>query len=183
MKPIIILSFILLLSTQQSQAQQPVNNKKEIHFLIDKYIKSVIEKDSVTFYDLFNDGPVTWCGAVMDRSQAKEIEKRGAKAAGSNYFSGSYKGFFRSLFRMKSSEDKFDNIRIVEDGTVASVTMDYSFWANHKMTNWGGKYLDLIKRDGKWKITSVIYSLEFTNYFEQPPLKERQKRSLAVNGI
>jgi len=41
------------------------------------------------------------------------------------------------------------------------------------MTNWGGKYLSLIKRDGKWKITSVIYSLELTDYFEQPTLKER----------
>ncbi|MEO6851208.1 MAG: hypothetical protein ABI166_11275 [Mucilaginibacter sp.] len=83
----------------------------------------------------------------------------------------------RSLFRYKSTEDKFDHIRIIEDGTVASVVMDYSFWADDKMTNWGGKYLSLIKRDGKWKITSVIYSLELTDYFEEPTLKERQKRS------
>ncbi|WP_184548177.1 hypothetical protein [Mucilaginibacter sp. FT3.2] len=74
---------------------------------------------------------------------------------------------------MNSAEDKFDNIRIVEDGTVASVSMDYSFWANNKMTNWGGKYLTLIKRDGKWKITSVIYSVELAEYFEQPGLNER----------
>ena len=83
----------------------------------------------------------------------------------------------RSLFRYKSTEDKFDHIRIIEDGTVASASIDYSFWADNKMTNWGGKYLLLIKRDGKWKITSVIYSLELSNYFEQPTLKERQKRS------
>ncbi|MGZ3761013.1 MAG: hypothetical protein ACXVJE_18915 [Mucilaginibacter sp.] len=55
--------------------------------------------------------------------------------------------------------------------------MDYSFWADQKMTNWGGKYLTLIKRDGKWKITSVIYSLELTDYFKQPPLQERQRGS------
>lgn len=79
----------------------------------------------------------------------------------------------RTVCRMNSAEDKFDNIRIVEDGTVASVSMDYSFWANNKMTNWGGKYLTLIKRDGKWKITSVIYSVELAEYFEQPGLNER----------
>jgi hypothetical protein len=178
MKTIKLLAVILLIIIQHAHAQQPVNNKKEINTLINKYIKSVIEKDSVTFYDLFNDGPVTWCAAVKDRSQAKEIEKRGTKAAGSNYFSGSYKGFLRSLFRYRSTEDKFDNIRIIEDGAVASITMDYSFWANNKMTNWGSKYLALIKRDGKWKITGVIFSLELTDYFEQPPLKERRKLSL-----
>jgi hypothetical protein len=41
------------------------------------------------------------------------------------------------------------------------------------MTNWGGKYLTVIKRDGKWKITSVIYSVELANYFGQPPFTER----------
>ncbi|SEW45807.1 Putative lumazine-binding [Chitinophaga sp. YR573] len=174
MKTITLLTIIFLTIAQQSIAQQTTDNKKEISILIDKYSKSVIEKDSTSFYELFNDGVVTWCAAIKDRSQAREIEK---KAVSSNYFSGSYKGFLRSLFRYTSTEDKFDNIRIVEDGTVASVTMDYSFWANNKMTNWGGKYLTLIKRDGKWKITSVIYSLELSEYFEQPTLNERQKLS------
>ncbi|WP_144916572.1 Cif family virulence factor [Mucilaginibacter frigoritolerans] len=174
MKTIKLLPIALLITVKQLYAQT-TNNKKEISILINKYAKSVIEKDSTTFYDLFNDGPVTWCAALKDRSQAREVARKGA---GSNYFSGSYKGFFRSLFRYKSTEDKFDNIQIVEDGTVASVTMDYSFWADNKMTNWGGKYLLLIKRDGKWKITSVIFSLDLTGYFEQPPLKERQKSSL-----
>jgi hypothetical protein len=178
MKTIKLLFIVLLISIGQTYAQQPADNKKEITDIINQYTQSVIARDSVTFYSLFNDGQVTWSGAIKDRSQAKEIEKRGVKAAGSNYFSASYKGFLRSLFRLKSSEDKFDNIQITEDGAVASVTMDYSFWADNKMTNWGGKYLGLIKKDGKWKITSVIYSLELTEYFEQPPLKERQKLTL-----
>lgn len=177
MKLIKLLSIILLVTVQQSYAQQAADNKKQIIDIINKYTQSVIAKDSITFYDLFNEGPVTWAGGVKDRSQAKEIEKKGVEAAGSNYFSGSYRGFLRALFKYKSTEDKFDNIQIVEDGTVASVTMDYSFWADNKMTNWGGKYLTLIKRDGKWKITGVIYSVELAGYFEQPTLKERQKAS------
>jgi uncharacterized protein YkuJ len=175
MKNIKLLSIIFLITAQHSYAQQKADNRKEITSIINNYSKSVIEKDSVTFYGLFNDGTVTWCAALKDRSQAREFEKKGVKSARRNYFSSSYEAFMRSLFRYKSTEDKFDNIRIIEDGTVASVSMDYSFWADNKMTNWGGKYLSLIKRDGKWKITSVIYSLELTDYFEQPTLKERQK--------
>nr|WP_067062173.1 nuclear transport factor 2 family protein [Mucilaginibacter sp. L294] len=175
MKTIKLLLIIILITVQHLYAQQTTNNKNEISLIINKYSKSVIEKDSVTFYSLFNDDAVTWCAALKGRSQAREIAEKGAETAGSNYFSGSYKGFLRSLFRYRSTEDKFDNIKIVEDGTVASVTMDYSFWADNKMTNWGGKYLSLIKRDGRWKITSVIYSLELSDYFEQPTLKQRKR--------
>lgn len=170
-----ILLIVLLIVVQYSNAQQKNDNKKEINAIINQYSESVIKKDSVTFYTLFNDGNVTWCAALMDKSQNKEIEKKGKEKAGSNYFSGSYKDFMRALFKYESTEDKFDNINIIEDGTVAAITMDYSFWANNKMTNWGGKHLTLIKRDGKWKITSVIYSLELTSYLEQPSLSKRQK--------
>ncbi|WP_316823891.1 nuclear transport factor 2 family protein [Pedobacter miscanthi] len=178
MNPLKLLSIILLITIQKSFAQQAANNKSAINDIINQYRESVIEKDSVKFYNLFNDGPVIWCAAVKDRSHAKEIERDGIKATGSNYFAGSYKGFLRGLFKYQLTEDKFDNIQIIEDGTVASATMDYSFWANNKMTNWGSKYLGLIKRDGKWKITSVIYSLELTEYFKQPTLKERMKSRL-----
>ncbi|KUJ62418.1 hypothetical protein AR687_08150 [Flavobacteriaceae bacterium CRH] len=175
MKEIKLLLFVFLITIQQSYAQQNTNNKKEIKAIIEQYSQSVIKRDSIAFYNLFNEGTVTWCAALMEKSQNKEIETKGKEKARSNYFSGSYKGFLRGLFKYHSTEDKFDNIDIVEDGTVAAVTMDYSFWANNKMTNWGGKYLTLIKRDGKWKITSVIYSLELTSYFEQPSLATRQK--------
>lgn len=173
---------VVLLAMVQSYGQQKADNKKAIHDIITTYIRTVIERDSVAFYDLFNDGRVTWCASLKDRSQAKEIEAR-KENAGSGYFEGSHKGFFRSLYRYQATEDKFDNITIIEDGTVASVTMDYSFWANNKMTNWGGKYLTLIKREGKWKIASVIYSLELINYFPQPSIKERQKEKRKVMAL
>lgn len=175
MKNIKLLMFVFLMIIQFSNGQEKTNNKKEISNIIKLYSESVIKKDSITFYNLFNDGTVTWCAALKDKSQQKEVEKRGADKARTNYFSSSYKDFLRGLFNYETTEDKFDNIAIIEDGTVASVTMDYSFWANNKMTNWGGKYLTLIKRDGKWKITSVIYSLELLPYFEQPSLSKRQK--------
>lgn len=159
----------------QSFAQHRSADVKEINSILSNYSRCVIEKDSVAFYNLFNNGTVTWCAAVKNASHVKEKEELGVEKAGSNYFERSYQGFMRALYRYQHSEDKFDNIHIVEDGTVAAVTMDYSFWANHKMTNWGSKYLTLIKRDGQWKITSVIYSLELTKYFAQPTLEERRK--------
>jgi hypothetical protein len=166
---------ILITTAQCSFAQQASTDKQQIEAIIATYSKSVIERDSSAFYSLFIDGPVTWCGALKDNSQAREVAKKGEKVAGSNYFSSTYKGFMRSLFHFQATEDKFDNVAIAEDGAVASVMMDYSFWANNKMTNWGNKYLTLIKKDGKWKITTVIYSLELTEYYPQSSLKLRKK--------
>lgn len=173
MKKIYILSFILLTTVIQCFGQQKSDDNKKILAIINSYTRSVIEKDSTVFYSLFNDDHVVWCAALKDRSQAREIEKKGKEKVGSNYFSGSYKGFLRSLFEDKATEDKFDNIKIVEDGTVASVTMDYSFWIDNQMINWGSKHLNLIKRDNEWKITSVIYSLELVKYFKQPARSQK----------
>jgi len=156
-------------------AQVKPDDRSEISKLIEDYSQSVIERDSTTFYDLFNEGIVIWGAVLAERSAAKDVVN--AKPVRNNYSSGSYKGFMRALFRYSSAEDKFDNIRIVTDGSVASVMMDYSFWANSKMTNWGGKYLGLVKREGKWKISSVIYSIELASHYPQPSLLDRQKLS------
>lgn len=175
MKIVTVMPILFFAIVQPAFAQKKTDGKKEIIQIIDAYSESVIKRDSATFYNLFNKDAVTWCLALRERSQSRELGKRSPEIGRSNYSSGSHKGFFRSLYRHGTTEDKFDNIAVVEDGTVASVTMDYSFWADGKMTNWGAKYLTLIKRDGQWKITSVIYSIELTEYFPQPALKERQK--------
>lgn len=155
MKKTILLLFVLY-PCYSVFAQRVSDDKIEITALIQTYSESVINKDSVTFYSLFNNGPVIWCGVEIDSS---------------GYFFSTYKGFMRAVFRLHSAEDKFDNIRITTDGSVASVMMDYSFWANDQMSNWGCKYLSLLKEHGKWKIISVAYSIEPTQY--QPPLKTR----------
>jgi len=173
----LVMAFVIIfmLFFQRVVAQNKVIDYNQINDIIREYTRCVTEKDSVAFYALFNEGTVTWCAAIKEASMAKAKEEQGNKKRGTNYFADSYKGFMRGLFHLTTAKDLFDNIHIVEDGTVATVTMDYSFWANGKMTNWGGKYMMLIKRNGSWKITSVTYSLELTRFFKQPSLEERQK--------
>jgi hypothetical protein len=173
MRTLLIVPFVVLAIVYSAFAQEKDENVTALTNLVDIYSRSVATRDSLAFYELFNEGSVIWGAVLSDRTQSREQEDKGVTA--SNYFEGSYKRFMRGLFKYESSEDKFENIRIIEDGSVASITMDYSFWANGTMTNWGSKYLSLIKRDGKWKISSVIYSLDLTKYFKQPSRTERQK--------
>ena len=66
--------------------------------------------------------------------------------------------------------------RQIEDGNVASANFDYSFWYKGKMLNWGKEIWTLVKINGVWKITTVIFSMDMTEYYHQPSLKERLKQ-------
>jgi hypothetical protein len=44
------------------------------------------------------------------------------------------------------------------------------------MENWGKEIWTLMKIHGIWKITSVTFSMDLTEYFPQPSLKERTKK-------
>ncbi|KLT67079.1 hypothetical protein [Pedobacter sp. BMA] len=171
------LTIIILVWASNLYAQKKPKPVAGIQAVIQAYSESVLERDSLRFYQLFNDGPIVWCAALKAYSQEQESKKtKSGAAARKTYFSGSYKDFMRSLYRYKYTEDKFDRIHIFEDGTVANVTMDYSFWADGRMINWGRKLLQLIKRDGFWKITSVIYSIELTDHLPQPSFLDRQPK-------
>jgi hypothetical protein len=110
MKRIILMLIILTASTGvRSFAQQNTDDESAIRTVLKIYERSVINRDSVAFYDLFNNGPVEWAAGIKDRSQEKIIAKQGPRT---NYFSSSYKGFCRAICKMKSAEDKFDHIEV-----------------------------------------------------------------------
>jgi hypothetical protein len=58
-------------------------------------------------------------------------------------------------------EERFSNIRIDTDGTVASVYFDYTYNVDGKKSNWGHETWGLAKSAGAWKISSMIWSITF----------------------
>lgn len=156
MKTINFLIFILL--SNFAFAQNSVKEKAEIEKIVTQFKKSIIQKDSVTFYGLFHEDPVVWIGLVKNKSQQKRLELNPSKTK--NYFKGSYQNFFSFILKKEQKEEKFENIKIVNDDVIASVTFDYSFWIEGKMNNWGSESWHLIKANGNWKIVSIIYSIE-----------------------
>lgn len=162
------LALITILITQIGFSQN--KNKEELKKVLNTFMESIVKSDSITFYNLFLEKSVNWVGVYKDRTQQKRLEKDPKNEA---FFTDNYKTFFRSV--NGQAEEKFDNIEIVEDGNLASINFDYSFWFKQKMFNWGKESWQLIKIDGKWKITSVVFSMELTKYHPQPTLKERKK--------
>jgi hypothetical protein len=82
-------------------------------------------------------------------------------------FRANYKAFYRHFYD-KSVDEKFYNIQILDDGYIASVIFNYSFWEKGKKTNWGKESWAMIKTNGQWKITAVIFSSESEHVNPEP---------------
>ncbi|WP_433814461.1 hypothetical protein [Flavobacterium johnsoniae] len=154
---------LLFVSLNFISAQQTSKDKEEIHQLLNSFMQSIVKKDSVTFNSLFFKGNVNWIGVIKEKSQAKTIEDNPSIVK--NYFTNTYTSFIQSILRDKKSEEKFENIVIQNDDAIASVTFDYSFWSEDSMTNWGNEYWQLVKINGQWKISSVLFSIEISKYY------------------
>ena len=140
-------------------------DKKEIKKILETFMGCLIKKDSTTFYNLFHNEPTAWVGVFKEKTQQDRLKKDSTR---NNYFESTYKRFYRSISDMGADEEKFYNIDINTDGSISSVTFDYSFWENKKKINWGKESWGLVKINGQWKITSVIFSLEFENINPEP---------------
>lgn len=169
-RQIIILIVILIVQTVFAQTKKD-NNKQEIQKVLNTFMECLVKKDSTKFYSLFHSDPVVWLGVTHQKSYAVELKKD--STAKDNYKSN-YKSFYRHFYT-KEIEEKFYNIQIIENGYIATVMFDYSFWAKGKKTNWGKESWALIKTSGQWKITSVIFSSEDEAINPEPKFKKHKK--------
>jgi hypothetical protein len=170
-RQIITLIVILLTQTAFSQTKK-VDNKQEIHKVLNTFMECLVEKDSIKFYSLFHTDPVVWVGVMQLKSYANELTR---DSAANDNFRANYKAFYRHFYD-KEVEEKFYNINILEDGYIASVIFDYSFWGKGKKTNWGKESWAMIKTSGQWKITSVIFSLEDETINPEPKINTQNDK-------
>lgn len=74
---------------------------------------------------------------------------------------GGYGEFARFIGMEKEAmEEKFYNVKITQDGSVAWVMFDYEFVRAGKTQNYGVETWQMIKAaDSKWKIASVMWTM------------------------
>lgn len=149
---------------------QLISDREKIKNILQSFMNCIETKDSITFYTLFHTEPVLWLGTVKEKTYKDDL-KRNAKAK--DYFKSTYKGFFNSISDIGDNfQEKFHNVQITEDGSIAEVNFDYSFWENNTKINWGKESWGLIKTDNQWKICSVIFSVEYENINPQNTIIE-----------
>ncbi|MCS0582610.1 nuclear transport factor 2 family protein [Massilia pinisoli] len=60
----------------------------------------------------------------------------------------------------KPVEERFHDVRIDTNGTVASVWFDFDFLVDGKVTNQGSETWQLVRTDDGWKINAMLYSID-----------------------
>ncbi|MCW3465845.1 hypothetical protein [Chitinophaga nivalis] len=173
-----IFIFLMLLDLAQAgYAQQPdKTTRKELERVVADFMKSIKTKDSTTFYQLFHSAPVVWIGVDKEKSFL-HFQQQNSQAK-KNYFSSSPRSFFKGIIEdSRQQEERFYNLVMTGDERVATITFDYSFWWDGKKQNWGKESWALIRANGEWKITTVLFSIEMENVVPEPsPVKGMGKR-------
>lgn len=174
-RPIITIIVVLLAQAVSAQTNRQ-NDKKEIQKVLNTFMECLVKKDSARFYSLFHTEPVVWVGITHRKSYADELKK---DSTAKDSYKSNYISFYR-YFYTKEVEEKFSNIQILENGYIATVMFDYSFWAKGTKTNWGKESWAMIKTNGQWKITSVIFSSEDQIINPEPKIKKTKKQKFGL---
>jgi hypothetical protein len=164
---ILIATFTISCAFGQNKGK---TDKADIKQVINTFMTCIVKKNSIKFYNLFNSDPVVWVGVFKGKTQQERISKDSKKL---NYFTSNYKSFYRSISDLGTDEEKFYNIKIDNDESIATVSFDYSFWEKNKKINWGKESWHLVKIKDEWKITGVIFSIDFEKVNPEPKKKSK----------
>lgn len=140
-------------------AADPGNDaaQAQIQQLVERFQAAIIKKDRPALTELFLPTDNSWI-AVPSAATYRIVKAKHPKAR--RYMPDSYAHFID--FVCNSAEplqEKFSNVRIATDGTVASVYFDYVFLMSGKPANHGSETWQLINTGNGWKINALVYSI------------------------
>lgn len=179
MKKILVTIIVQLFLLQHLFCQSAlISDKSKINAVLNEFMHYIETKDSVKMHKLFHKGPVTWVGVYKGATYKELLKKDGTIK---NYELSNYKTWFRSITTPPLRREDFSNVEIIEDGSIASVTFDYSFWRDNIKKNWGKEFWHLINESGEWKIASVIFSIELEMY--KPEFEVADHKNIEADNL
>lgn len=151
-----ILAVLVFSKMSYAQNLRGTSNTAAIRKILNSFTQAIIKKDSATLASLFANTPITYLSVESAETVAYLKQKDpSTPLLGVN----NYKDFIAYVAQTKDQvEEKIYNVRIRTDGSVASLSSDYSFWSNNQKTNWGQENWELIFNGTDWKIAAIIWS-------------------------
>ncbi len=173
----LLLSSALAAFAAPTYAASEPGDRAAIENVVETFRVSLIKKDKNSFMKLFYSENIPWIGITTDKSLAM-IKAKKAKPELPDpkkvYASDNPRKFIEGIVKEKEAvEEKFENVRIDSNGDVAQVWFDYSFNYDGYKANWGKEAWHMVRTSDGWKISSVIWSMEFNP--EPPPKLEKKK--------
>lgn len=128
----------------------------DVAHLMHAYHEAVVSHDGARLAALFVPAGGAWFNVLSDQGWA-HVRARNPKAA--KVRAGSAQSFAAYVGATKSNLDpEHGDVKILSDGTIATVYFDFRFLADGKETNRGSESWHLVKGPDGWRIASIIYS-------------------------
>jgi hypothetical protein len=150
---------MLTASTRATTSAEAVarDARSQIEQVIARFQTAIIKKDKAGLGELFLPANNSWI-AVPTAATWRIVHAKHPEAR--RFMPGNYAEF--ADFIATSSEpmeERFSNVKIDTDGTVASVYFDFVFLGNGKPQNRGSETWQLINTGSGWKINALVYSI------------------------
>lgn len=149
-----MLVVIAICNGQESSTAHSKLNK-----LVKDFEQSILGKDSVKFKELFFDEKVPFVG-IMSKQTENSIKKDYPEFEGVSV-SNSTKFIAEIVKADKPQIERIVDVKIDTDGSIASISFDYSYYSGERMIQWGHEKWNLVNLTNEWLITDVIYSIHF----------------------
>ncbi len=157
--------FILLTAAGSNAAIQPAAAQTagrsaratvEIKQLMAAYHQAVASHDGARLSSLFIDNGSTWFNVLSDAAYARA---RAKNPAALRVRHRSFQWFANIVSTSHTTLDpEHSDVRILTDGTIASVYFNFVFLIDGKPENQGSETWQLLKTSDGWKIAAITYS-------------------------
>ena len=149
---------VALACTGAAQASADDTAEAAIRDVVRRFQEGIRAKDGDALRGLFLAKDNSWLSVA---TSAEWHRLRARRADAPKVEAGSYENFVREIAADNERvEERFSNLHIHTNGTIASVHFDFVFIAGERTTNQGQEAWHLVNTEQGWKISSVIYSVE-----------------------
>ncbi|MCY1074279.1 hypothetical protein [Archangium lansingense] len=156
---LLLTCLVSLPSFAQGSPKDTAAARQQITTVVDDFREAIIQKDRKKFLGLFLRGDITWQSVDGDELLKRRRQKNPKATRLSIDARQNPTTFIDEIVAdAERSEEKFTNVRIDTDGTIASVSFEFTFHLGDRIINRGQESWHLVNTDSGWKIASVIWS-------------------------
>jgi ketosteroid isomerase-like protein len=128
-----------------------------IRQVVQQFQSAIVARDGKTLGSLFVQDGGSWLSVLDDAAYA---EAKARNPAVKKLIPSTWQKFADFVqHSAKPIEERFYDVRIDTNGTVASVWFDFDFLVDGKVTNRGSETWQLVRTDDGWKIQAMLYSV------------------------
>jgi ketosteroid isomerase-like protein len=133
--------------------------KAQIQEVVDRFQAAIKAHDAQALGTMFLPDSKAWITALGEQTYQKVRQKH---PEATPFKTGTWQQFSAYVGNAKEPiEERFHNVRIDTDGTIASVYFDFEFLSAGKVGNRGAETWQLLHTPDGWKIVAMLYSSNF----------------------